>query len=90
METLTLDRYRGVPLGAEAFVNPALVELKAGKFLRLPQRAGSRVTVRSGEVWITEQGNPRDVVLRSGQTFTIARPGLALVEAFSDASLWFN
>ncbi len=56
METLTLDRYHGVPLGAEAFVNPPLVvELKRG-----------------------------------GQTFTIARPGLALVEALSDACLSFN
>ncbi len=66
MDTLSLDRYRGVPLGAEAFVSPALVQLKAGGFLRLPGRAGSRITVRSGEVWITEQGNPRDMVLRSG------------------------
>lgn len=90
MDTLSLDRYRGVPLGAEAFVSPITVELKAGKLLRLPQRAGSRVTVRSGEVWITEPGNPRDRVLRSGQTFTVSRPGLALVEAFSDASLSFN
>jgi hypothetical protein len=45
------------------------------------------VTAHAGSVWITEQGNPRDVVLRPGQSFTLARSGLALVEAFSDASI---
>jgi hypothetical protein len=100
MDTVIRDRYRGVPLGAEAFIpflnsdlgggaGTATLELKAGKFLRL-KRTGSTLTVRSGEVWITEQGNPRDIVLRSGQSFTVARRGLALVEAFSDASLSFN
>lgn len=82
MDALTLDRYRGVPL-------TTMLELKAGKFLRLTRR-GSTLTVRSGEVWITEQGNPRDVVLRAGQAFTVARRGLALVEAFGDASLSLN
>jgi hypothetical protein len=90
MNTTTLDRYRGVPLGAEAYVRPMTVELKAGRFLRLPRRAGSTVTVRSGEVWLTEEDGPRDFVLRAGQSFRLSRHGLALVEAFRDASISVN
>jgi len=63
------------------------IHLQRGKFLRLHRSAGSTLTARAGSVWITEQDSVRDVVLRPGQSFTLARPGLALVEAFSDASL---
>jgi hypothetical protein len=63
------------------------IELSRGKFLRLTPGAGSSVTAHAGSVWITEEDSPRDVVLRAGQSFTFRRPGLALVEAFSDASL---
>jgi hypothetical protein len=66
------------------------IELPKGKYLRLREGAGSTVTAREGSVWITEQDNPRDVVLRPGQSFTFGRRGLALVEAFSDASLSFE
>jgi len=63
------------------------IDLRGGKFLRVQDAAGSTVTVHAGAVWITEQDNPRDVVLRPGQSFTLDRPGLALVEAFGDASI---
>ena len=38
-------------------------------------------------VWITEQDSRRDVILTPGQSFTLERPGLALVQAFRDASI---
>jgi len=38
-------------------------------------------------VWLTEPDNPRDVVLRPGQSFRLAGRGLVLIEAFSDASI---
>ena len=66
------------------------IELPKGKYLRLRGGAGSTVTARAGSVWITEQDNPRDVVLRPGQSFTLGRRGLALVEAFSDAAILFE
>ena len=66
------------------------IELPKGKYLRLREGGGSTVTAREGSVWITEQDNPRDVVLRPGQSFTLGRRGLALVEAFSDASILFE
>jgi len=66
------------------------IDLQRGKFLRVREGAGSTVTAHAGSVWITEQDNPRDVVLRPGQSFKLGRPGLTLVEAFSDAAISFE
>lgn len=66
------------------------IDLQRGRFLRLVDGAGSTVTAHAGSVWLTEQDNPRDVVLRPGQSFTLGRRGVALVEAFSDASISFD
>jgi hypothetical protein len=65
------------------------IDLPRGKYLRIREGVGSTVTVHGGSVWITEQDNPRDVVLRPGQSFTLGGRGLALIEAFSDAAVSF-
>lgn len=54
----------------------AMIQLQRGKLLRLQPGAGRTVTTCTGTLWITEQGSRRD--------------GLALVEAFTDASLWLE
>jgi hypothetical protein len=61
------------------------LKLQRGQILRTWR--GNTITARSGTVWITEQDSRRDVVLRQGQRFTLERPGLALVEAVSDAAI---
>lgn len=68
---------------------PIKMQLRRGGLLRL-RRAGSRVTVHAGSVWITEHGNARDVILRPGESFVLAQPGLALLEACSDAALSYE
>jgi hypothetical protein len=65
----------------------ALLQLAKGKALRVRNAAGSTLRVLEGSVWITEESNPRDVVLECGQRFRLAGAGLAIVEAFSDASI---
>lgn len=55
--------------------------------MRVREGAGAIVTAHAGTVWITEQDSRHDVVLRPGQSFTLGRPGLALLQAFSDASI---
>ena len=81
------DRYGEVPLGAEAIPGVQCIELARGKLVRLIHAAGSTIIARAGAIWITEEDGRRDVVLRAGQSFTLRRRGLALVEAFSDASI---
>ena len=41
-------------------------------------------------MWITEEDSLGDVVLEPGESFTLARSGLAIVEAFDDASISFE
>ena len=65
------------------------IDLQRGKFLRIQGGAGSTVTAHAGSVWITEEASARDVVLRPGPSMKVRRPGLALVEAFSDAAISF-
>jgi hypothetical protein len=65
------------------------IDLQRGKLLRILGGAGSTVTAHGGSVWITEEASARDVVLRPGQSLKLQRPGLALVEAISDAAIFF-
>ena len=47
----------------------------AGRLRELPMGQG-RMTVhcRSGEVWITHDGDPRDVVLKANESYLVDRP----------------
>ena len=66
------------------------IALQRGQFLRVVNGAGSTVTAHGGAVWITEERNPRDVVLRPGQNLILRSSGVALVEAFDDAAVFLE
>jgi hypothetical protein len=70
---------------------PNLVHLsEAGsghRFLELAPARGQRVIVMSGQVWITQSGDVEDHVLRSGESLTLASPGVAMVSAFGTADV---
>ena len=74
-------------IGAADHLAMLTIDLHRGKLVRVRDEAGSTVTAHAGLVWITEQDSLHDVVLQGGQSFTLGRPGLALVQAFSDASI---
>ena len=48
---------------------------------------GARIAVTTGSVWITQERDPRDVLLRPGQSFTLDRDGTTIVEALIDAEI---
>ncbi len=52
---------------------------------RLHAEPGRRVEVVSGAIWITQDGDLRDIVLRSGEAFDFDRDGDALLSAFADS-----
>ena len=65
----------------------ALTKLARGSIMRIEGRQGRAVTVFRGLVWITQDGDARDVIVADGQSFTLDRPGLAIVQALRDSDL---
>ena len=65
----------------------ALTHLSRGELLQLPRGRGKGVAVFDGHVWVTQDSDPEDHVLGAGESFALDRPGLAIVQALSDASL---
>lgn len=61
--------------------------LPRGAQLKLRDAVGATVSALDGFVWITEEDNPRDIVLQPGQSFRLSGKGLSMVEALSSASI---
>ena len=55
--------------------------LDKGHLFRLHDALGLQVLCISGCLWVTQDGDPRDIVLEAGESFTIDRPGDALLSA---------
>jgi hypothetical protein len=55
--------------------------------LRITESRGLLVQVAQGKVWLTEEGDHRDILLAPGQSFRLEREGLALVYALEPAAL---
>ena len=68
-------------------LNHVVTYLSRGALLRRNVVDGQVVTVFKGLVWITQDGDPRDVFVAGGESFAVDRPGLALVEAFEPSVL---
>lgn len=68
-------------------LQPGALRLARGQTLRVTDAQGSTISVSEGSVWITEENQPKDVVLEAGACYELRRPGLALVHAFGDASV---
>lgn len=64
-------------------VNPArgAVCLPSGHGISLKDAAGVVLTAVKGRIWLTMEGEHRDIDLRRGATYTIERDGLTLVNA---------
>jgi hypothetical protein len=64
-----------------------MTKLLPGEVLCMTESKGMTVTAHTGTVWVTEQGVERDVLLHSGESYTLTRRGLAVVEAFEEAAV---
>ncbi len=56
-------------------------ELARNEIVRLDGARGTTLRVTSGGLWITLENDKRDIVLAAGDSYTIDRGGLTLVEA---------
>ena len=59
--------------------------LDKGKVRHLRAERGRRLEVVSGSIWITQDGDLRDIVLGAGEAFDFDRRGDALLSAFDDS-----
>jgi hypothetical protein len=63
------------------------LRLARGQTLKMKDAAGSTICAREGTVWITEENSRKDVVLEPGHCYRLGGAGLAIVQAFADASV---
>lgn len=67
-------------------LNLAATSLKRGQLQRVQDAQGSLVLCLSGSLWLTQQGDTRDIVLEAGDEAGIDHDGLSILSALSDAS----
>jgi len=63
------------------------VFLEHGAVLRIANGSGLLVTAHVGTLWITEQGDRRDVIVTGSRSYRIESDGLAIVNALEGASV---
>jgi DUF2917 family protein len=57
------------------------VQLGPNQTLRVVDGAGSTVCAVEGSLWITEENQPRDIVLEPGACYRLRERGIALVNS---------
>lgn len=70
-------------------MNRMVVELEYRGIVPVENATGTRIDCLRGRIWITEQGCAGDTVLEAGQSYDIARDGVAVVQALREALVAF-
>lgn len=66
---------------------PSLTRLGRDQMLSVRDARGRCVAVFHGMAWVTQEGDTRDRLLTSGESFTFDRDGVALIHALEPTSL---
>lgn len=61
--------------------------LERNKVMKVRGGIGHTVFCHSGLVWVTQDGDARDIFLRAGETFTLDRKGPALLQGFEPGAI---
>jgi Protein of unknown function (DUF2917) len=67
-----------------------VIELAYREIVPVENAVGTRVDCLSGRIWITEQGCTDDIVLEAGESFELARGGVAVVQALREGFVAFR
>jgi hypothetical protein len=71
----------------DSYLIKGSIGMPRGSLLRVDDGAGVLVHVWQGEVWLTEEGSERDLVLTAGQWHRLNRDGAALLQSFQRSVL---
>ena len=63
----------------------AVIGLEQRGIAPVEDALGTRIDCLCGRIWITEPGCTDDIVLEAGESYEIARVGVAVVQALRDA-----
>jgi hypothetical protein len=66
------------------------LDLWPQQVLRIDDAVALTLVCERGALWLTQDGDPRDVFLDRGDSFTLDRPGVALATALGPSSVRFN
>jgi hypothetical protein len=77
--------------GAHAVRNrqdaPLARTMPRGAILRIPDPAGSRIECLAGSLWVTQDNDPRDIMLEAGETCELSGRARVLVQALEAARI---
>lgn len=68
-------------------IDSSTLTLARDTLLSVQNGRGTRLLVRSGSIWVTQEGESKDSVVRAGQVFTICKAGRTVISAFEAATL---
>lgn len=61
------------------------VVLGVGELINLQEAArGARIICQQGYLWITQEGDPQDHILRVGERFVVGRPGRIVIQGLRE------
>jgi hypothetical protein len=66
-------------------------EMDRGELLRIDAQAGDHLQVWLGDVWVTQHGDTKDYLLRTGESMTLSGGGPTLAVAYKHTLLvWYR
>ena len=68
-------------------LNSSAITLLPSSVIAVQDGVGTRVLCRSGVLWVTQEGELRDSIVRAGDMLTLRKPGRTVIGALEAASL---
>lgn len=63
------------------------IKLETPQLLKIQNGMDWHIVCHSGKIWLTQENDSEDVILKPGQSFTLNRAGVTLLEAITTTEL---
>lgn len=68
-------------------IRSSTLTLSPSSVLSVQDGTGTRVLCRTGSLWVTQEGEVKDSVVRTGEVLTIQRSGRTVISALETSTL---